>query len=148
MKWNARTAQQATDYAAFKTLMREEHCALEAVGALNVADTTLHANLLREIKEGQDNMVDNIKQDMHAHFMECLGYYASMEQEEEENERRDDDASYQANAARRATTTEEKMFQLFQNMEKRMDDLSKKLAEQNNNSKANMDIKKVFSKKR
>ena len=141
MRWNKLPTPPNKDYALFKDHMRSEHADLEQVGGLTVADSTLNTNLLKEIKENQQNMEARLQQEMKANFMSALSMFAEMEnQEDEENT----PPCPPAEAANKMLTNEDRILKMMEKMEAKFDAKFKELSTNcgggnNNNRNRNKD---------
>ena len=66
--WNARASNIKT-YAELKIFMRDEHSALDMVGALSIKDTSLdHANMLQALSSQQEQLADNFQRNLFEAF--------------------------------------------------------------------------------
>ena len=74
-KWNQKPVADKT-YDNFKLFMRQEYHDLQEVGGLTVNDGMRHqANILREIKDHQQNVANEIKEELTANFLQSLQAY-------------------------------------------------------------------------
>ena len=128
MRWNKLSEPPAKTYELFKDHMRDEHADLEQVEGLTQDTSSLNTNLLKAIKENQDNMETRLQQQMKANFMEALGMFAEMENKE------NIPPCPPAPAANKMPTTKDRLLKLFKKMEAKFDAKLEKLGSQRNNS--------------
>ena len=73
--WSTRIINTKT-YAEFKMFMRDEHAALDMVGALSIKDTLLdHANMLQALSSQQEQLANNFQRNL----FEAFETYAQMD---------------------------------------------------------------------
>ena len=68
-RWNQKVAADKT-YNNMKAYMRKEYLDLQEVGGLTVNSTLNQANLVQELKEHQDAIADNLKDQLTENFKE------------------------------------------------------------------------------
>ena len=79
-KWNERPAVQKT-YDRMKIFIREERKALEAVGALTIQDSLNQVELLKSMRNHQDELATRLETSLQANLMEALTQYGHLERE-------------------------------------------------------------------
>ena len=71
-KWNRKLLQDKT-FAHFKLHMRQEYSDLQDVGGLTVNNSLLtQANVVKELKEHQECMSNNLKTEFNANMMQTF----------------------------------------------------------------------------
>ena len=128
--WNARPDNLKT-YDALKVFMRDEHAALDMVGALTIQDSSLqHANMLQALQIQQDDLADKFQRNL----LTAFDSYAQSEQENippnsssPEHQVSDDISRMISNMSSKSDSTEKSMISMLQKMMNKMNELETKV---------------------
>ena len=69
----------------YETFFREEHSALEAVGALSIGASINHTDLKASLDSMQDNLTKKLEQSLHENLVHALHTYISYERDYQES---------------------------------------------------------------
>ena len=138
--WNARILNMKT-YAGFKVFMRDEHAALDMVGALSIKDTSLdQANMLQALSSQQEQLADNFQKNLfqafetYAHIEEHSPNQQSSQNIAEANNNLPSEISNMiSNISSKSSSSDQNILSMLQKMIEKMSELESKDHESSSN---------------